>query len=254
MATGTTKRGGLADHVYTEVKERLFEGQYGRGTRLPVEDIAAEMDVSRQPVMDAMKRLENEGFVSIVPQVGCMVREYTPEEIHDFYRLFSFGEAVVAELAAEKATTEDLVTLRVISEQIGRINSTSGKQNQARMYRTLNRRLHKEIRRMARSASLTELVESMGDRSDFFIAIAGRPMFGERQRLKAAHAEHEEVLSAIAKRDGRAAADAMMRHILETDSVLQQLMVEPQTGKPARTETASGAAQPAPRRRTEKAA
>lgn len=225
MAINVTKR-GLADHVYEQLKDRLFESRYGSGGRLPVEEIAAEMEVSRQPVMDAMKRLELEGFVSIVPQVGCKVREYSAEEIHDFYLLFAFGEALVAELAATRANEEDIITLRVISEQIGRLGGQkSTKQDQARMYRMLNRKFHKEIRRIARSASVTELVESMGDRSDFFIATSGRPMFAET--LMNAHAEHQEVIEAITRRSARVAGEAMKRHILETDVRLQEFL----TGK-----------------------
>lgn len=222
MALGIAKR-GLADHVYEQLKDRLFESRYGRGGRLPVDEIAAEMQSSRQPVMDALKRLELEGFVSIVPQVGCKVREYTPQEIHDFYQLFSFGEALVTELAAVRADAEDLITLRVISEQIGRLGANkSTEQDQARMYRVLNRKFHNEIRRIAQSASLTELVESMGDRSDFFIGTSGRPMFAET--LMTAHSEHEEVLQAITKGNGRAAGDAMKRHILATDARLQEFL------------------------------
>lgn len=175
-APASTKR-GLADHVYEQVKTQLFESRYGRDGWLPVEEIAAEMEVSRQPVMDSMKRLALEGFVTIVPQVGCRVRTYTNEEIHDFFMLFAFGEGLVAELAATRATPEDIINLRVISEQIGRLSTQKlSKADQARMYRSLNRMLHKEVRRIARSTSVTEIVESMGDRSDFFIATSGRPV------------------------------------------------------------------------------
>lgn len=249
-------RRGLADHVYEQLKEWLFESRYGRNGRLPVDEIAAEMDTSRQPVMDAVKRLELEGFVSVIPQVGCMVREYSPEEIHDFYQLFAYGEAQVAALAAQKAEPEDLISLRIISEQIGQLSvQKPARPNRATMYRTLNRRLHKEIRRIARSASLTELVESMGDRSDFFIAISGRPMFAEERRLTHAHAEHSEVLDAIIKHDPQAAAASMMHHILETDATLQEFMTS--RAKSAKGHGSGGDSalpQTSPRRKTARAA
>ncbi|MDP3138770.1 MAG: GntR family transcriptional regulator [Burkholderiaceae bacterium] len=247
MATGVTKR-GLADHVYEQLKDRLLESRYGNGGRLPVEEIASELEVSRQPVMDAMKRLELEGFVSIVPQVGCKVREYTAEEVHDFYQLFAFGEALVAQLAATRASAEDLITLRVISEQIGRLGTQkSTKHDQARMYRMLNRKFHKEIRRIARSASVIELVESMGDRSDFFIATSGRPMFAET--LLNAHDEHQAVIDAMARRNARAAAEAMKHHILETDARLQEFLTESAAG---RVKVKSGVPAAAPLARRQK--
>jgi len=222
MAIVSNKR-GLADNVYEQLKEWMFESRFSPGDRLPVDDIATEMSVSRQPVMDAMKRLELEGFVSIVPQVGCKVREYSRESLHDFYLLLAYAEGLTAELAVEKATEEDLINLRVISEQIGRISGQKlATPDMARLYRTLNRKFHKEIRRIARSPSMTELVESMGDRSDFFIATSGRSIFAEKQRLKDAHVEHEGVLKAFFARDAKQAGKAMKAHILETDVAMQE--------------------------------
>lgn len=241
MATAVTKR-GLADHVYEQLKGQLFESRYGRNGWLPVEEIAAEMNVSRQPVMDALKRLALEGFVTIVPQVGCRVREYTNDEIHDFFMLFAFGEGLVAELAAQRATPEDVINLRVISEQIGRLASQkASKQDLARMYRSLNRMLHKEVRRIARSTSVTELVESMGDRSDFFIATSGRPMFADT--LRTAHDEHQAVVEAITKGNGRMACELMKKHILGTDARLQTFLQE-DTVRKSRLATVPASASP----------
>lgn len=210
-----SKRGGLVDVVYEHVKNGLLNHEFHGGGWLPVDKIAADLEVSRQPVMDALKRLALEGFVTIVPQVGCRVRQYSAEEISDFYQLFAFGESLVAELAAKRVSAEDIIKLRVISEQIGMLSKSKGqKQDLASQYRSLNRMLHSEIRRIARSASVTEIVESLGDRSDFFIATSGRPMFAET--LRKAHDEHEAVLDAIIRRNSVAAARAMHAHISET--------------------------------------
>lgn len=220
---GVIARRGLTDHVYEEVKEQLFESRFGRDGWLKVEDLAAELEVSRQPVMDSLKRLSFEGFVTIVPQVGCRVRAYTNEEIHDFYMLFAFGEGLVAELAAARATPDDIVTLREISHRIGALRDLkAAKHDLARMYRALNRQLHKEIRKIARSSSVTELVESMGDRSDFFIATSRRPMLGES--LQNAHDEHLAIIDAIANHDVKTSSKTMKRHILETNARLQAFL------------------------------
>src|SRR3546814_11189711 len=69
--------------------------------------------------MDALRRLSIEGFVEIVPQVGCRPRRPEINEIRDFFRLFAEGEAIVAELAAERAEPNVVLTLRLISAQIG---------------------------------------------------------------------------------------------------------------------------------------
>lgn len=222
----------LSDHVYQQMKDWLFQSRYGRAGRLPVEDIAQELGVSRQPVMDALKRLEHEGFVEIVPQVGCKVREYTLEETADFFLLFADAEGIVAELAARRATSDDVIKLQVISGQIEQLKlaTTGSKEDRAQIYRSLNRMFHTEIRRIARSSALTEIVESLGDRSDFFIATSGRPMFAET--LSMAHQEHSDVIAAIATHDTSAARRAMTTHVLATSTRLQQFLQTPSVSTP----------------------
>lgn len=223
----------LADHVYDELKGKLFESRFGPSDWIPVDEIAVELNVSRQPVMDAVKRLAIEGFVVVVPQVGCKVREYSTDEIHEFFEFFAEGEALVAELAAKRATTEDVMKLQMISGQIEQLPYLKfSKFDLARIYRGLNRSLHSEIRRVARSAPVTEIVEAMGDRSDFFVATSGRPMFAET--LSAAQSEHLAIIAAIAKRNSNAAKNAMRAHVLGTDARLQEFLKEDAIKRSAR--------------------
>jgi DNA-binding GntR family transcriptional regulator len=208
-----TRRAGLAEFVYGHVKDLLLDGRFGPSESIPVDNLASELDVSRQPVMDALKRLSMEGLVVILPQIGCQVRQYQPGEVSDFFRLFAEGEALIAELLAERADRSDVALLSAISSQIGELRGTKAPAEEiSRHYRHLNRKLHFEMRRAAQSVPVAEVVESLGDRSDFFIAASGKPLFADR--LKAAHAEHETIIAAIRARKPERARDAMREHIL----------------------------------------
>src|SRR5215470_3244264 len=66
----------LAPVVYDLLKERLLEGEFQAGERLSVEALKAEFGVSKQPVMEALRRLSSEGLVEIIPQVGCRIPVY----------------------------------------------------------------------------------------------------------------------------------------------------------------------------------
>jgi DNA-binding GntR family transcriptional regulator len=219
---GETQRGtGLAEKAYLHLKTQLLDGRHTTGELIPVEEIAAELDTSRQPVMDALKRLCIEGFVDIVPQVGSRVRQHSKSEIQDFYRLFAMSEGLIAELAALRAKDADIVQLRLISKQINDLLAMGIEDaERGRLYRVFNRRLHSELRRIIGSRSLSEIVESMGDRSDFYIAGAPAPVFSPG--LDDAHREHEQVINAIATRDPRGAHAAMEAHIHATAARLMQ--------------------------------
>jgi len=206
----------LSEVAYSHVKNMLIEGRVGANEWLPIDGIAAELGSSRQPVLEAMKRLVLEGFVEIMPQVGCRVRNPDPQEIDDFYRLFAAGEALIAELCAARAEPSDILSLRLISSQIGTL-STLGQDPQAigENYRVLNRRLHAEMRRVSRSKPLADVVESLGDRSDFYVALTNRSIFA--LNVDQAHREHEAIITAIAKGDEAGAREAMERHIFATE-------------------------------------
>ncbi|WP_439540594.1 GntR family transcriptional regulator [Sphingomonas sp.] len=218
----------LSEVAYSHVKNMLIEGRVSANEWLPIDRIAAELGSSRQPVLEAMKRLVLEGFVEIMPQVGCRVRNPDPQEIDDFYRLFAAGEALIAELCAARAEPADILSLRLISSQIATL-STLGEDAQAigENYRVLNRRLHAEMRRVSRSKPLADVVESLGDRSDFYVALTNRSIFA--LNVEQAHREHEEIITAIADGDTSGAREAMERHIFATERRVLDLpeQVEP---------------------------
>jgi DNA-binding GntR family transcriptional regulator len=219
-----SRRGGLAERAYDHIKKMLVTGEVTRRDWFPIDEIAATLNTSRQPVMDALRRLSTEGFVDIVPQVGCRPRSPEISEIRDFYRLFAEGEAIIAELAAARATPESVLALKLISSQIDALANQMGDLgNKADAYRSLNRQLHTEIRRAARSPSLAEIVESLGDRSDFYIAFFRNKVFA--LNMKVAHAEHEQVIAAIVARNPAKARAAMKRHIRATEKRLEENFV-----------------------------
>ncbi len=75
--------------------------------------------------------------------------------------------------------------------------------------------MHGELRDMIQSPMLAEIVEGMGDMSDFFIAGAPKPVFS--RGLVEAHAEHERIIDAIAHKDDKLAHAAMEAHIRGTE-------------------------------------
>ena len=99
-------RGGsrLNDAVYEQLKERLMEGRYTAGERVSAETLRLEFGVSKQPVMEALRRLSSDGLMEIVPQVGSRVSRYDLREVEDFYVMFGGFEGTIAGIAALRRT------------------------------------------------------------------------------------------------------------------------------------------------------
>lgn len=202
----------LVDQAYLHIKNLLLDGVVRQQSWFVIEEITKALEISRQPVMDAMKRLSLEGFIEIVPQVGCRIRSATEMEVADFFRLFAVSEGLIGELAAERANSGDILQLRILSAQIGALGEWNGDaEAKARTYRLLNRQFHSELRRIARSATVGDIVERLADRSDFYIAQSGNAQFSEH--VMPAHEEHQRILEAIERGDPVMARAASERHI-----------------------------------------
>lgn len=112
-------RGRLTDTAYQLVLQRLRDGDYASGQRISVEELVLELGASRQPVMDALKRLSTEGFLDIIPQVGVRVIVPQRDDFVDFFRLLANVDGLCAELAAERAEAASVVLLAEINAEFG---------------------------------------------------------------------------------------------------------------------------------------
>ena len=84
--TTHTKAGGagsLRDFAYDEIRRRIIEVELPPGKRLIERDLAAELDVSRIPLREALRLLSAEGLVVIVPGRGTIVSPFTPTDVND---------------------------------------------------------------------------------------------------------------------------------------------------------------------------
>ncbi len=201
----------LADTCYEIVKERILDGEFNRNGIPGVDELAATCGVSRQPVLTAIKRLEFEGFLEVVPQVGSRLKEYTPREISHFFELFAEGEAIIAREAARNASSLDCGILQVINDEIHKLAQGELAGDVALTYRRLNRRFHLRIRDMSNSQVVASVIENLGDLSDYVIVTRSNKF---RDRILMAAAEHDALLGFIQSGDAESAADCARRHIL----------------------------------------
>ncbi len=207
-------KGRPHEQAYEYIKDLLLDGVRPPGSELRVEDVMSALTANRQPVMDAFKRLAQEGYVEVVPLVGCRVIEPDAREISDFFRLFSVTEGLAAEFAALRASAADRRALRAVHAEIAKLSPRDEPPDRlAHAYRTLNRRFHAIVHAMAQSVTVCSTAESFWDRSDFYISTAPSRDLVFARRITDAHAEHESILRAIDSGHAQAAHKKMEEHI-----------------------------------------
>lgn len=218
-----TARNGqrLGKVVLDQLKDRLLTGQYAAGSRISIEAVKSEFGVSKQPVMDALRRLEASGLVEIVPQSGCRVAQYSVQEIQDFFSLFARFEGEIAAAAAQRRTDEQLRDFDKEWQHIEDLQRSEDPLVRATGYMQHNRQLHAVIHRMSHSRVLADLSERMWDLSDFFINTVGgqQPL---SDSLTERNSDHDMIRHAIRSGSPDVARSAMETHIIRTVDMFRQ--------------------------------
>jgi DNA-binding GntR family transcriptional regulator len=193
--------------IYDLLVQRLVDAGYAFGERILVRELATEFGVSRQPIMSALNWLAADGFVRIIPQVGCQVINPDRNAIADFYLMFQRMEGLLAELAAARRTDQQLAKLREQQRQI--VSMAADREALREHYAELNRNFHQTIATMAASALVEEKQSANFNMSDFFINHA----IGFDTLGAGVAQEHEPIIDAIARREPSGARRAAEEHI-----------------------------------------
>ena len=75
----------LTDEIVDIIRERILKGEYKIGEKIKENRIATELKVSRTPIREAFKQLENEGLIDYIPNRGCFAKGFTRQDIEDIY-------------------------------------------------------------------------------------------------------------------------------------------------------------------------
>jgi len=198
-----------SNDVYDHVMGRLLSADFDFGERLLVKELGVQTGASRQPIMSALNRLSTEGFVKVVPQVGCEVIHPSHSEIADFFLLFAQLEGLLIRLAASRRTEEQLLELNIIQQRI--LSVIRMETPSPASYASLNRVFHNSMHQMAHSPLLMRKQRNNFNMCDFFITHS----VGFTSFMSEAAEEHQEIIEAIADGDADRAETLAIAHIRE---------------------------------------
>jgi GntR family transcriptional regulator, trigonelline degradation regulator len=108
----------LRHQVVEGLRQAIISGQLRPGQRLTERELISMMAVSRTVIREALRQLESEGLVAIVPNKGPVVRELSWQEASDLYRIRAALEGLAARLFVEKGTSSDLRELEIVLQDV----------------------------------------------------------------------------------------------------------------------------------------
>jgi len=202
----------LREAVYDALVEMIITAELQPGEHLVENDLAAQLGVSRQPVREALQRMQTEGWVDLRPALGAFVHVPTEDEADQLLAARTLLETESARLAAEHATADQLKHLWTLHR---RGEAALAADDQEGLV-AANASLHSHIVSMSRNKVLADLIGSVDRRVRwYYLPIA-------RVRGKAAWDEHAELIEAIAEGNGGRAGDLMRRHTERTREMYHQ--------------------------------
>jgi DNA-binding GntR family transcriptional regulator len=113
------KTSQVTDEVYDLLREKIVSCQLAPGERLAVDEIAAQLGVSRTPVKDALGRLAGDGLIEIAPRRGTFVTQLTPEDVREVFEVREALEIKACESLHGKIDASKAAHLREINQQLG---------------------------------------------------------------------------------------------------------------------------------------
>lgn len=192
----------LRQAVYDAIQELIVQGTLTRGQHLVENELAEYLGVSRQPVREALQRLQTEGWVDLRPGQGAFVHTPSEDEVDQLLAVRTVLETFSARLAAENATPEDVNRLWEL-QQDG-LNALAANDSEALV--GANAALHSQIKTLAGNTVLARHIGFVERRWRWYYLPIAKP------RGHDAWAEHGELIKAIAAGDADLASDIMHRH------------------------------------------
>ena len=205
----------LGGRVFQKIREDILNGKYKENDELRENTIGKELGVSRTPVREALRQLELEGLVSIIPNKGAYVTGISHKDVWDIYVIRSMLEGLCARWAAEhikEAQLDELEETILLSEfQMKKESGFSAEQVAA-----LDSRFHSILYEASGSRILSPVLTDFHN----YVQTARTSSVVSEDRARKSIREHRQILRAIRDRDGEMAEHLANEHIMH---VMQNL-------------------------------
>lgn len=216
----------LRGHVFRSIRDGILNGKYKEQEELREVALGKELGVSRTPVREALRQLELEGLVTIIPNKGAYVTGITQKDIRDIYEMRFLLEGLCARWATEHITEEQLEELEEIiflSEFHARRDGGSPEQ-----VADLDSRFHMVLYEASQSRILSHVLT---DFHRYSLRARKSSMISEERARKSIR-EHKQILRAIRDKDADLAEQLANEHVLHVMRNLEKQAAEGETAKP----------------------
>ncbi|MCA1928049.1 MAG: GntR family transcriptional regulator [Calditerrivibrio sp.] len=197
----------LRERIADRIRSDIVKGIFGNGERLIEPKLAEIYGISRTPIREALRQLESEGFIEIVPRKGAVVKELTLSDIDNLYAIKANLEGLAARQAVENITDRDIEKLISVNEKF--ISLFKGGDGVVEEYLKYNISFHNYFIKMSNNVKLVEILEGLNKNFQRFRSV----LVSKVDRVEEAYLEHNKIIEAFRKRNAEYVEKAVRYHI-----------------------------------------
>ncbi|MGB2817438.1 MAG: phosphonate utilization associated transcriptional regulator [Burkholderiaceae bacterium] len=204
----------LSSAAQQEIERMILEGEIGPGSKLTEAWLSERLGVSRGPIREAFRMLEEAGLVRQEKNRGVFVRDIPLEEALEIYDLRAAMDELVGRCLAETVTPEQMKAARAIVERM----DSAARAGDADTYHLLNLEFHDALVGFTGNRKLAAVYRKLVKE----LALFRRRNLRDQELLPHSAAEHRAILKAIAAGDPEQAGRTMFDHVMESKQRARQ--------------------------------
>lgn len=209
----------LRDEVFNTLRERILKGTLKPGERLMEIHLADQLGVSRTPIREAIRMLELEGLVKMVPRKGAQVAKISREDLQDVLEVRKALDTLAVKLACERITEEEIIKLKEAEDEFERILKTGDTTQIAEA----DVAFHDVIQLASKNKRLKNMISNLAERIYRYRFEYIKQQSDEGKTLAA---EHREIIKYVEEGNETEAIKAIETHIDNQEiSIAKQLDV-----------------------------
>jgi DNA-binding GntR family transcriptional regulator len=215
-----------ADEIAFRLEAEILDGAYAPGSHLMQEEICTRFGVSRTPVREALRKLQAQNLVDLIPNKGARIRTITLSELTEVYAVRAELEGYAASLAAPEFSGEHAAALESVQAQLESVVTMLGTPQPRQAGESVinaqltrfNEEFHGVIRAVAGNGLLDRMVSDLQKRfpKDYVWKTIESAELIETINVT----EHRRIFEALVRKDAEAARAAMTAHVNHAGSVL----------------------------------
>ncbi|MGE5339178.1 MAG: FCD domain-containing protein [Gemmatimonadota bacterium] len=214
----------LASAAQQEIARMILSGQLAPGAKLAEARLSEQLGVSRGPIREAFRRLEEAGLVRQEKNRGVFVRLVPLEEANEIYEVRAALEGLIGRLAARRIDAAQIEQLRSVVKKMYALDRT----RKAETYFALNVEFHDLLARAAGNSALLANYRRVVNELDLY---RRETIARGTENIPGSTREHEAIVNAVAKGDEKLAERLMFDHVIQSRQRLHAALARQAAGE-----------------------